>query len=102
MEDPDDFDAAPPPPTVDSSKWAGLGSGAGAWGRKAVRMIRPILTPPFNDGRALWDASEGDLVSDEPDLSRPALRWGNGSPSGFALRAIGSTGPDMEVTIVVP
>ncbi|MDL1981949.1 MAG: immune inhibitor A [Deltaproteobacteria bacterium] len=102
MEEAADYDAALPPPTVDMTKWGMLGSGDGAWGRKAIRMIRPILTSPFNDGRALWETAEGDLVSDEPDLEKPALRWGDGTPSGFTLRNISTPNPDMELTIDVP
>lgn len=102
MEEASVYDAAPPPPTVDMSKWTSLGSGPGAWGRKAVRMIRPVLTPPFLDSQALWDQNDGNLVSYEPDLSKPALRWGDGTASGFVLSNLSLPASEMEVTISVP
>ncbi len=99
MENDDDYNTAPPPPTVDMDKWNMLGSDN--WGRKAIRMIRPVLQPPFNDARALWDASEGDLLSSVTDLSQPALRWADGTPSGFSIRAISLPGGDVSAYIEV-
>jgi M6 family metalloprotease-like protein len=105
MENSATYDAALPPPNVPAATWTMLGSGAGAWTRKGIRMIRPIQTPPFDDRRALWDGSEVltgyDLLSNDPIAAHANLKWGDGKPSGFALRNISSAGPEMEVTIEV-
>jgi hypothetical protein len=104
MEDPDTFNAALPPSNVSTSTWATLGPGQ--WGRKAIRMIRPIETPPFNNARALWDGSDPltgyDLLSEDPVTSHATLRWGDGTPSGFALRDISAPGAWMDASIEVP
>lgn len=69
-------------------------------------MIRPIVTPPFDDSRALWDGSDPetgyDLLSDDPDPAHATLRWANGTPSGYSLRDISAAGPAMELTVEVP
>lgn len=104
MEKRETYDAAPPPSTVAMTDWAALGSGG--WGRKAIQMVRPILTRPFDNARALWDGTDPatgyDLVSNDPDPLRSSLKWGNVTPSGFALRSFGAPGRDMAVTITVP
>lgn len=97
MEDPAVYNAAPPPPTVDATQWATVGGG-----RSYVRMIRPDLHPPFLNRRSLWDAAEGNLLSTETDLSKPGLRWGNQSASGFNLKNFSAPGQVMEVTIETP
>ncbi|MGH7397782.1 MAG: hypothetical protein ACRELW_09605 [Candidatus Rokuibacteriota bacterium] len=106
METPATYDAAQPPPNVSAGTWAGVGSGPGAWARNGIRMIRPIQTPPFNDGRALWDGSDPatgyDLLSEDPVAGHATLEWGDGSASGFALRLLSSAGPVMEATVDVP
>jgi hypothetical protein len=69
-------------------------------------MIRPILTPPFDDSQALWDGAEPatgyDLQSVDPDPRHATLRWADGTPSGFALRALSAAGPEMSATVEVP
>jgi M6 family metalloprotease-like protein len=103
MERQADWDAAPPPPTVSSADWAET---AGQLGVRAIRMVRPVLTKPLDDSRALWDGSDPvtgyDLVSQDPDPLHPSLRWADRAPSGFALRAIGPPGANVAVTIDVP
>jgi hypothetical protein len=105
MEMPATYDAALPPPNVSPADWAGLGSGAGGWARKGIRMIRPIQIRPFDDSRALWDGSDPatgyDLLSEDPTADHATLRWGDGSASGFALRRISAAGPEMQVSIAV-
>ncbi len=106
MESPATYDSALPPPNVNPSTWASVGMGAGAWSRKAIRMVRPLVTSPLNDGMALWDGSDPatgfDLLSDDPDPSHGSLKWGDGTPSGFALVDIPPAGPDVEVRVFTP
>jgi M6 family metalloprotease-like protein len=96
------YDAAPVPPNVEIAKWNAM-SGPGAWGRKAIQMLRPRVAPPFDNGNALWKAATGyDLVSNDADGNHPSLRWWDLKGSGFALRKISAPGPAMTVTIDVP
>jgi M6 family metalloprotease-like protein len=104
MENPAVYGTVAPPPFVNPADWAMVSPGA--WGRRAIRMIRPVLTPPFDDSRALWDGAQPgvdyDLLSSDPDPNHAVLRWADGSPSGFSLRAISAAGAQMEATIEVP
>ncbi|MEO8628795.1 MAG: PASTA domain-containing protein [Betaproteobacteria bacterium] len=106
MENPATYDMAAPPPNVSAQQWATLGSGPNAWARKAIRMIRPIQTPPFDNSRALWDGSDSatgyDLLSADPNPVHATLRWADGTESGYALRDISAAGPEMEVSVEVP
>jgi hypothetical protein len=100
MEDPAVYNAALPPPNVPVSNWAMIGSG---WSRRAIRMIRPLVALPFDDGEALWDGTTGfDLVSSDSDPTHGTLRWGDGSPSGFAVRDISSSSAEMTLWVDVP
>jgi M6 family metalloprotease-like protein len=104
MEKPEVYGSVSPPPNVKVENWDQVL--AHDWGRRAIRMIRPILTPPFDDGHALWDRAQAgtdyDLLSEDPDPNHAQLHWADGSPSGFALRDISAAGRTMEVTIDVP
>jgi len=104
MENSSVYNSAPPPTTVSPSNWATIASDD--WGRKAIRMVRPILTPPFSDASALWDGSDPltgyDLLSSDPDPNHSTLRWGDGTPSGFALRDIGPPGSNVGVLVSTP
>lgn len=99
MEDPAVFDAAMPPPTVKASDWATLGSGN--WGRKAAQMMRPVLTAPLDDAKALWDGRDYPLTSTDPNPLHSSLRWGDRSPSGFSLSSLGMPAADFPLTIGV-
>jgi hypothetical protein len=100
MEESDTYDAALPPPNVSSADWAPVGG----WSRKGIRIIRPIVTPPFNDGQAVWSQGDPgfDLVSDDLDPAHGELKWGDGTPSGFALRQISPASAQMDLLIEVP
>jgi M6 family metalloprotease-like protein len=101
MEDSAVYDSAPPPPTVSTTHWGLLGSGN--WGRKAIRMVRPVLTESaFQDYLALWDGNDYPLVSADPDPQHSSLRWGNGKPSGFALHHLGMPQADFSLSVGVP
>jgi M6 family metalloprotease-like protein len=100
MESASDYDSAPVPYNVTNAEWGELGTGNGSWGRKAWRMLRPQLSP-VDDNRALWHQGESDLLSSGPS-DRAALRWANGSESGFGLRNFGPAAPNLTVTIDVP
>jgi M6 family metalloprotease-like protein len=76
------------PPGVSQENW----NRVSGWPRQGIRMIRPVVTPPFNNSRALWDGTD-------PDVS---LRWADGTLSGFRLRDLSPPGPTMQVTIDVP
>ena len=66
MENPTVYGSLPPPPGVSAQDWSTIG--AGERGRRAIQMIRPILTPPLNDANALWNNSTGfDLLSNDPN-----------------------------------
>ena len=86
-----------------AAKWATIG--ADGWGRRAIRMIRPIRSTA-DSGRALWDGADAetgyDLRSADPNAAHAVLRWADGTASGFALRAISAAGPEMEATIEIP
>lgn len=102
MEEAATFDAADPPPNVDPEQWQSLGG----FFRRGVRMVRPDVARPFEDGKAAYDGSEPgrdhDLVWDDPDPDHGELRWGDGTPSGFAIRDISAAGPTMTFRIEVP
>jgi len=101
IEDPNIFDKLPTPPKVDSQqwndpKWKG-------WPRRAIRMIRPIYGPPFNN--ALWDGSDPqtgyDLLSVDPNPKHVTLRWADGTPSGFSIKSFPTSSSKMQVYIKV-
>src|SRR5262249_46938455 len=102
MEDRATYSTCPPPPTVSAEDWAKLG---GNWGRLAIRMVRPVLSP-VDDAQALWDGTDAttgyDLLSVDPNPQHPTLRWADGTPSGFALRALSPRGAAMSATVEVP
>jgi len=104
MENPDVYQNLPAPVGVDPADWAGIG--AGDWGRRAIRMIRPVYGPPFDNTKALWDGSDPltgyNLVSDDPDPSHGKLVWHDGTPSGFGVKKISAAGQYMEALIEVP
>ena len=103
MEEQSVFSAAPPPPTVSATSWMTI---ANDWGRSAIRLTRPVLAPPIDDSKALWaggdPTSSYDLVSDDPNPAHPSLRWGDATPTGFALRSFGSPAAGIGVTVTVP
>lgn len=95
---------APPSSRQDlwADKWATIAPDD--WGRRSVRMIRPLWNT-LNDTQALWDGADPatgyDLL---PDAAPPlaSLRWADGTPSGFALRGIPAAGPQLNLTVDVP
>jgi hypothetical protein len=103
IEDPQIYENLPPPPGVNPEQWA---RDRHDWSRRAIRMIRPILTPPFDNRTALWDGSDPrtgyDLLSDSPDPQKATLRWADGTPSGFAIKRISGAGPTMRMYVEVP
>ncbi len=104
MEDPSVYGTVPAPAGVSASDWASVG--AGDWGRRAIRMIRPIHGPPFNNAKALWDGADPstgyNLLSIDSDPTHARLQWANGSPSGFAIKNISPATPVMNVTFELP
>jgi len=80
------------PPGVSQSNWDSVNG----WARKGIRMIRPIVAPPFDNSRALWDGSDPETGY---DLN---LHWADGSASGFVIRDISVSGSVMAATIEVP
>jgi M6 family metalloprotease-like protein len=104
MEDPAVFGTVPTPAGVSASDWGSINPGD--WGRRAIRMIRPVYGPPFNNASALWDGSDPatgyDLVSSDPTAGHGQLLWADGSPSGFAIRDISPATPVMSVVFELP
>jgi M6 family metalloprotease-like protein len=101
IEDPNIFNTLPTPPSVNSQqwnnpKWKG-------WARRAIRMIRPIYGPPYNN--ALWDGSDPqtgyDLLSVDPNPNHVTLKWADGTPSGFSIQSIPNSSSEMGVNIKV-
>ena len=108
IEDSNVFNQSPTPAGTDPAYW---NTTAGQWGRRGVRLIRAVVTPPQNnDTQALWDGSQPatayDLLSDDPNPQHSRLRWvtntAAGNPSGFAIRNISAAGPVMEFDLQVP
>ncbi|HPN34574.1 MAG TPA: M6 family metalloprotease domain-containing protein [bacterium] len=91
------------PAGVSAGDWATIG--ATDWGRRAIRMIRPVYGPPFNNALALWDGADPatgyDLLSTDPDASHATLKWADGSPSGFNIKEISASGQEMSALIEV-
>ena len=104
MEDPAVYGALPAPAGVSVSDWATVPPGD--WGRRAIRMIRPVSGPPFNDAKALWDGADAttgyDLLSNDPLPGHAQLRWSDGTPSGFAMRQISPAAENMSVVFELP
>ncbi len=86
MENPADYSSTAVPPFTDAEQWALAKT---QWPRSAIRMIRPVITPPYRPEKALWDGSDPetgyDLLSADPNPEHPSLKWGDGTPSGFEL-----------------
>jgi len=90
----------PAPAGCDPEKWAGIGPDD--WGRKAIRLIRPVLSP-LDNKKALWDGSDPetgyDLLAVDSDPAHTTLTWADGSPSGFTISDIPPAGPEMRIHI---
>jgi M6 family metalloprotease-like protein len=104
MEDPSVYGALSCPTGVSSSDWASIP--ANDWGRRAIRMIRPIYGPPFDNAKALWDGADFltgyDLMSNDPNSAHAQLRWHDGTPSGFAITSISPATGVMDAYFVIP
>ncbi len=98
------------PPNIDVQEWDDPGNQG--WGRKAVRMVRPIIEPltpggfNFPQQQALWDGADPitgyDLKSTDPDPAHNKLLWSNGCPSGFSIHSISPTSSKMSIVIELP
>jgi len=104
MEDPAVYGALSTPTGVSATDWASIP--AGDWGRRAIRMIRPVYGPPFENKKALWDGADPetgyDLLSTDANPAHVQLRWCDGTPSGFAMRSISPATGVMDVTFELP
>jgi M6 family metalloprotease-like protein len=104
IEDSTAYGALTAPSGVSASNWASVS--AGDWGRRAVRMLRPVYGPPFDNAKALWDGADPltgyDLVSTDPNTAHAQLRWCDGTPSGFAIKSISAATGVMDVTFEIP
>lgn len=107
IEDANIYSKAPLPPGTEKKYWSDT---AGDWSRRVVRLIRPVVANPTDNGRALWDGMDPqtgyDLLSTDPNPQHSKLRWigktSAGVASGFAIRNISAAGPVMEFDIQVP
>ncbi len=104
MEDPNVYQNLTTPPGVNAADWASISPYD--WGRRAIRMIRPVYGPPFDNRKALWDGSDPatgyDLLSNDPNPNHVTLKWSDGMPTGFSVRKISAAGPHMEALVEVP
>jgi len=104
MEDPAVYGALAAPHGVSTTNWSGVS--AGDWGRRAIRMIRPVYGPPFDNAKALWDGADPatgyDLLSNDPDTGHVELRWADGSQSGFAIKDISAATGTMSAYFELP
>ncbi|MEV6597118.1 hypothetical protein AB0M36_09685 [Actinoplanes sp. NPDC051346] len=80
------------PPGVSQSNW----DRAGGWARLGVRLIRPSIAAPLDDTKSLWSQTDPEAAQDL------ALKWADGTPSGFVLRGISAAGESMSAQIQVP
>ncbi|MBC8180597.1 T9SS type A sorting domain-containing protein [candidate division KSB1 bacterium] len=94
MEEPDIYKNLPAPAGVNPGDWATIG--ANDWGRRVIRMIRPLYGPPFDNSKALWDGSDPATGYDVE------LSWHDGTPANIAIRNISAAGPNMQACIEVP
>ena len=104
MEDPAVYGTLSTPTGVSATDWATIA--ANDWGRRAIRMIRPVYGPPFDDRKALWDGADPltgyDLLSSDSNPAHVQLRWGDGTPSGFAIKSISPATGVMDVIFELP
>ncbi len=104
MEDPTEYSTLPAPSGVSATDWSTIA--ANDWGRRAIRMIRPIYGPPFDNKKALWDGADPqtgyDLLSSDSNPAHVQLRWADGTPSGFAMKSISPSTGVMDVVFELP
>ena len=104
MEEAHVYENLAAPAGVSAANWATIG--AGDWGRRAIRMIRPVYGPPFDNRFALWDGADAltgyDLLSTDANPNHATLKWADGTPSGFSIREISASGTHMTALIEVP
>jgi M6 family metalloprotease-like protein len=80
------------PPGVPQSNW----DKSGGWARLGIRLIRPSIAEPIDDTKSLWSSGDPEAAQDL------ALKWADGTPSGFVLRGISAAGATMSAQIQVP
>lgn len=101
VDDPAILGSLPPPRGCDPAQWATIPGDD--WGRRALRLIRPVTIPRRDDAKALWDGSDPetgyDLLPVASRAGRTALAWADGTPSGFSVRDISPAGPRMSFWI---
>lgn len=103
MENPSTYNSAMPPPGVSQAFWGTLNlMSPDGWPRKGIRMIRPEISGSSEDS-ALWDGTDPQtgypLLGEDPDTSHSELKWGDGTPSRFAIRDVSAPGPVIELTV---
>lgn len=92
IEDYSVYSKLPAPKDVDSEKWKTVGKHE--WGRRGIRMLRPIYGPPYSN--ELWDGSQPETSSDV------YLKWIDGSESGFVIRNISASSKTMSFWVDTP
>ena len=104
MEDPVVFGSVPAPPGLTPEQWSLVSTAD--WGRRAIRLLRPVIVPPFSDAMALRDGADPvtsfDVLSNDPNPQHSSLKWADGTPSGFAIKNISPAGQVMTADIFVP
>jgi M6 family metalloprotease-like protein len=102
IERPEVYGNLPPPPGVSTEQWNSVGRDD--WGRRAIRLIRPVLR--YDPYKSLWDGSDPDtgydLLSVDPNPQHAMLKWADNTPTGFAVRSISPAGRDMSFRVDTP
>jgi M6 family metalloprotease-like protein len=102
IEDAAVYGTLPAPAGVDPVMWNSIP--AWDWGRRAMRMIRPIYGPPYNI--QMWDGSSAltgyDLLSVDSNPNHVTLKWADGTPSGFTIQCMPVPASEVLVGITVP
>lgn len=97
MENPAIFEHLSVPKNVDPKNWAEWQKQG--WARNAIQMIRPVYGPPID--WTLWSANNTasgyDLLPTDANPAHATLKWADGSPSGFSIRAIPAASAAMLV-----
>lgn len=97
----EDYNNTSPPPGVDVEEWNSLG-----FVGRGIRLIRSVPSNPPIRNLSTFDGSDRrtgyNLYSIDQDPEHAELRWADGTPSGFTISSISSSGPVMSVFIDVP
>ena len=97
----ENYKNTPPPPGVDVEEWNSLG-----FVGRGIRLLRSVPNNPPIQSLSTFDGSDRrtgyNLRSIDSNPEHAELRWADGTPSGFTISNISSSGPVMSAFIDVP